>query len=167
MAQNLIAKSPFQFDYVAQKQAHEAAAAAAAAAPPTTPTPTGVQKTFRVKIVEKPEYKHKTRMRDLTTYDRWPELHALFQPSSIPRAALQQAVPRDMAFHGLADWESAGQLDGDDTPSTRFSFNTDYVRARSARRAKKPAFESLAEAYKARHGDGEGGGGRGGAGPPV
>ncbi len=106
-------------------------------------------------------------MRDMPTYDRWPELHAVFQPNSIPRAALRQAVPQDMAFNGLADWESAGQLDGDDTPSTRLTFNTDYVRARSARRAKKPAFESLAEAYKARYGGEEEDGGRGGAGPVV
>ncbi len=113
-----------------------------------------MKKQFLVKIIEKPEYKHKTRIRDHPTTDCWPEPHAIFRPNSVARAALRQTVPRDMAFDGLTDWESAGQLDGDDTLSTRLASKTDYVRARSARRAKKAASGNLAEMYKARHGGG-------------
>lgn len=143
MAVNLVAKSPLEFEYAARQSAgtaHE-------------------PKTFLVKIVENPEYKHRTHIRESLTYGRWPEHEQqrklrgadaqLFAMDSMPRAALSAVCPRGIASAGLADWESAGQLAEDDGMATWLSGKVDFVQARQMKRARNAtAFESLVEAYE-------------------
>ncbi|KAK4038030.1 hypothetical protein C8A01DRAFT_17845 [Parachaetomium inaequale] len=163
MALSLVAKSPLQFDYAARQGRSNR----------TTTAP----KTFLVKITEKPDYSHKTRIREALIYGRWPspgpepepqpefgqqqqqqqqqqygdrDPAALFREDSLPRAALRAACPRDMAWAGLTDWESAGQLDGDG--GAGLSHKGDYAQARLMKRGRNDSwFESLAEVYLARH----------------
>ncbi|KAL2173205.1 uncharacterized protein P884DRAFT_252365 [Thermothelomyces heterothallicus CBS 202.75] len=156
MALNLVAKSPLEFEYAARQSASTRTAAA------TTPEP----KTFLVKIVENPAYKHRTHIRESLTYGRWPEHEQqrkqrdadaqLFAMDSMPRAALGAVCPPGIASAGLADWESAGQLAEDDGLATWLSGKVDFVQARQMKRARNAtAFESLVEAYERRRNEGK------------
>jgi hypothetical protein len=144
MARGLIERSPLQFDYVPQQsRGHSVADNPATAA----------NKTFLVKIIEKSEYRHKTHIKESLTYGRWPEHDTLFLEDSLPKGALRQACPRDMAYNGMTDWESCGQLDEGDSLSTWLSQKGDFVQARHARKQRQSAFESLLGIYSAKHGD--------------
>ena len=190
MADNLIAKSPLQFDVAAQppnqhtKPIITARLPASALPPPPNPTPP-TTKTFLVKISPKPDYNHKTHIREALTYGRWPEhtqqeqeqqqegenAQALFRADSLARAALSDTVPPGLARAGLADWESAGQLGGaDEAPATWLSRGGDFAGARRAKRGRnRSGFESLVGLWEGRRGGsplvkggvgrGEGGGG--------
>lgn len=145
MAHSLIERSPLQFDYVPQQGRGNGAA-------DSTANPASANKTFLVKIIEKSEYKHKTHIKESLTYGRWPEHDTLFLEDSLPKGALRQACPRDMAYNGMTDWESCGQLDEGDALSTWLSQKGDFVQARHARKQRQSAFESLLEIHNAKHG---------------
>jgi hypothetical protein len=146
MARGLIARSPLQFDYVPQQSRGNGAA-------DSSTTAASANKTFLVKIIEKSEYRHKTHIKESLTYGRWPEHDTLFLEDSLPKGALRQACPRDMAYNGMTDWESCGQLDEGDSLSTWLSQKGDFVQARHARKQRQSAFESLLGIYSAKHGD--------------
>ncbi|KAK4243950.1 hypothetical protein C7999DRAFT_17744 [Corynascus novoguineensis] len=150
MALNLIAKSPLEFEYAARRSATRLV---------TPNTTTTEPKTFLVKIVENPDYKHRTHIRESLTYGRWPEHEQqrkqrdagaqLFVEDSLPRASLSAICPPGIASAGLADWESAGQLGEDEGLATWLSGKADFVQARQMKKARNAtAFESLVEAYE-------------------
>ncbi|KAL2157392.1 hypothetical protein VTH06DRAFT_6211 [Thermothelomyces fergusii] len=150
MALTLVIKSPLEFEYAARQPAGK----------------TAEPKTFLVKIVENPEYKHHTHIREAFTYGRWPEHEQqrkqqdadaqLFAMDSMPRAALAAVCPPGIASAGLADWESAGQRAEDDGLATWLSGKIDFVQARLMKRARNAtAFESLVEAYERRRNEGK------------
>ncbi|KAK3403457.1 hypothetical protein B0T20DRAFT_26893 [Sordaria brevicollis] len=76
-----------------------------------------VTKTFTVEAFSETEYPHKDHIRMSPLYGPWPLEHDLDLDRSSPskqnmtltRAALRASVPKDMAYDGLHDWESAGQ----------------------------------------------------------
>ncbi|KAH6649839.1 hypothetical protein F5144DRAFT_597350 [Chaetomium tenue] len=188
MADNLIANSPLQFDVAAQPQNQHnklllTTTTPAGPHPSTTPETT---KTFLVRIQSKPDYNHKTHIRESLVYGRWPEQGqipnpdqtqpqpqiqpqnpspspSLFLSDSLARAALSDALPPSLARAGLADWESAGQLGEDDGVATWLNHGGDFVAARRARRGRnRSAFESLVGLWEGRRGvkgerEGEGG----------
>jgi hypothetical protein len=127
MVRHLVDRSPLQFDWVARKKA------------PAGPAPTAesAQKTFLVKIIDKPEYNHRSVVESMPTSGCWPRSDAVFQQTSVPRAALRQSVPRDMAFEGLSDWDSAGQLADYGPAYKALETATDFIRERQARRARR------------------------------
>ncbi|KAH6845066.1 hypothetical protein B0I37DRAFT_175464 [Chaetomium sp. MPI-CAGE-AT-0009] len=174
MADNLIAKSPLQFDVATRQEHHHSnnkpittTTTTTTDTPTPSPTPQPTQ-TFLVKITSKPDYNHKTHIREALTYGRWPEqgqehAQALFLADSVARVALADAVPPGIARAGLADWESAGQLDGDDGGvATWLSNRGDFATARRMRKERvQSGFESLVGLFEGRHGHGakkEGGG---------
>jgi hypothetical protein len=125
---------------------------------PTTSTETrNPACTFLVKIIEKPDYAHRTRIRNSQLYGRWPQHDGLFQQDSATRAALCRSVPGNIDFDGLADWESFGQADEDEAPSSMLINKRHFVQVRRMRKSNDGAgFESLVEMWNARHGGGEG-----------
>jgi hypothetical protein len=133
MADALIQRSPLEFDYAPPKQS---SSSIAAISPPTTTTTNNhAKKTFLVKIMEQNSYPHKTRIREMRVNGHWAEnADHFFQQDSIPKAALQKVVPQDMAWQGLTDWESSGQLDEDAPPASWLSTKSDFVQARRMRR---------------------------------
>ncbi|KAG7288611.1 hypothetical protein NEMBOFW57_004965 [Staphylotrichum longicolle] len=143
MANDLVARSPLQFDCVTEQRAPGSKA-------PSTTVPTT---TFLVKITAKSDYKHKPRIAESPLHGRWPTQQSIFASGSPMSAALRDAVPRDMAWEGLADWDSCGQLDEDNPPAAKLVSNSDYTAARKERRERRRAdWDSLMEAYNARHG---------------
>ncbi|KAK4149236.1 hypothetical protein C8A00DRAFT_38173 [Chaetomidium leptoderma] len=149
IAAGLVERSPLQFDFAAQRGRGGAA----------TDSATSANKTFLVKIVEKSDYKHKTHIRESPLYGRWPQPqhnNSLFQEDSVAKAALRRACPQGMDWYGLVDWESCGQADVDGGLATRLNSKTDYVQSRRTRQNSKGKFESLMEAYEAKHGKREG-----------
>lgn len=161
MAENLVAKSPLQFDVAGQPpNQHNRVLTTFTNPPPGTSTAPETTKTFLVRIQPKPDYVHKTHIRESLVYGRWPEHaqgqdqdldQALFLADSLPRAALADALPPGIARPGLADWESAGQLGEDDGVATWLSHGGDFATARRARRMRnRSAFESLVGLWEER-----------------
>lgn len=148
MAHALVERSPLQFDYVPQHGRKVAADAGDSADASSSEQ----KKTFLVKITENDAYPHKTRIRESATYGNWPKQCSLFQTASIPRAALSRACPEDMAWNGLTDWETGGQLDEGEELSTWLQKKSDYVQARQLRQRNKAGFESLRVLYHEKHG---------------
>ncbi|KAL2257435.1 hypothetical protein VTK26DRAFT_176 [Humicola hyalothermophila] len=141
----LVEKSPLQFDYVPE-HGHQAGAAAG-----TTPDSTTSTKTFTVTIQEQPNHMHRTRIRESLLYGRWPEQDKLLSQNSLSIAALRWSVPRDLAWAGLVDWESHGQLDGPGALGAWLDSDQDYVQARTIRQKNKVGFDSLVEAFNSRN----------------
>lgn len=141
----LVEKSPLEFDYVAQQPQQGPNVKDQPAAPP---------KTFRVRLSQNPEYKHRTHIRESQLYGRWPKNDDnLFAEDSMQKSFLSRVVPQGMAHAGLIDWESCGQLDDQESISTWLNAKADYVEARRRRRAAEgPPAYSLVQAYNAKHG---------------
>ncbi|KAK4236427.1 hypothetical protein C8A03DRAFT_35672 [Achaetomium macrosporum] len=155
-AADIVARSPLQFDYVSQQ--HDGRGAAnSPMSRPSHPQ----KKTFYVQIKETYIYQHKTHIRENPIHGRWPAPNdSLLLENSMTKAALSQAVPHGMAHAGLVDWATCGQLDGQETLTSK----EDHIAARRRRRMNESKFGSLVEAYNARHASGrqrEGGHGKG------
>ncbi|AEO62374.1 uncharacterized protein THITE_2106476 [Thermothielavioides terrestris NRRL 8126] len=141
MASGLVERSPLEFDYVGQQPRGG------------TSRPSPPPKTFLVKIVEKPDYTHRTHIRESLIYGRWPEredVYHLFSDHALSKNLLSQAVPPGMAHAGLVDWESFDQLDDEEKLSASLTSKTDFVRARERRRKSESKLYSLVQAYNAR-----------------
>ncbi|KXX81813.1 hypothetical protein MMYC01_202987 [Madurella mycetomatis] len=141
-AVGIIARSPLQFDY---RPEHDHAPASSVKKP-------SANKTFTVTIFREPDYKHKTHIKESPVYGRWPQEESLFHETSFARGALRLAVPRDMAWEGLSDWETGGQLEGPETHASLLSGKKDFAEARLLRKMNRSTFRSLTELYTARHG---------------
>ena len=163
MALGLVARSPLQFDYVTEQQQQLPVGSNAPAATPASKTTTTTT-TFLVKIVANEKYKNKVHITDSDLYGNWPAPHgSLLAAGSPMRAALRDAVPRDLARDGLSDWDSCGQLDDDSPLASGLVTTADFFAARKQRvRRRSEEFYSLVEAYEARHGGKEKGGEEGG-----
>lgn len=164
VALTLIARSPLQFDYACEKGAQAASRVASTAPTDSSADPETPNKTFTIGIWEKPDYGHNTRIRESPIYGQWKESESLFQQTSLATPALRHSVPQSMAWRGLVDWESSGQLEGQVALPSFLSTKKDYVLARRTRQANKPVFRSLAEAYNTRDAKTEGQWGRNGQG---
>ncbi|KAK3309068.1 uncharacterized protein B0T15DRAFT_128663 [Chaetomium strumarium] len=141
-AADIVARSPLEFDYVDQQ--HDGKGTA------NSPTsgPSHPQKTFYVQIKETLLYQHRTHIRENPIYGRWPAPNDnLLLEHSMTKAALSQAVPQGMAHAGLVDWATCGQLDAQETLTSK----ADHIAARRRRRMNESKFESLVGAYNARH----------------
>lgn len=143
MAERLLRNCPIRFDYVPQPSHRDGVS-------DSSPEPI----TFHVNMMPKPYYSHGTRIRqENLSFGQWPEPPVpLFQEHSLPRAVLRRAVPRDMAWKGLTDWESAGQLDEAEGVRTKLVSENDFYDSRLVRQKNKIAFDSLAAAYEGKHG---------------
>jgi hypothetical protein len=140
-ALSIIGKSPFQFDYNPQ-QGHEPPGSAKASSP---------HKTFTVYVHAEPDYLHRTRIKESPIHGRWPQEQSLFHQTSFARSALRLAVPRDMAWEGLSDWETGGQLEGPDSHAALLSKEKHFIETRVRRKMTQPGFRSLTELYNSRH----------------
>ncbi|KAL2128119.1 hypothetical protein VTI74DRAFT_9629 [Chaetomium olivicolor] len=144
VANKLLLNSPLKFDFIAPRSHRDPAVAARSTLEP---------KTFHVRVLEKPEYAHRTRIRQSLIYGPWPQPpDTVFTEHSLPRAILRRIVPRDMAWKGLIDWESAGQLDEVEGVTTQLGSHADYIEARMVLQRNRVEFASLVDAYEAKHG---------------
>jgi hypothetical protein len=142
----MVARSPLEFDYVGQQ--HDGNGTGNS---PTTGPSHPQTKTFYVQIKATLLYQHKTHIRENPIYGRWPAPNGnLLLEHSMTKAALSQAVPQGMAHAGLVDWATCGQLDAQETLPSK----VDHIAARRRRRMNESKFESLVEAYNARHASG-------------
>ncbi|KAK4121026.1 hypothetical protein N657DRAFT_636078 [Parathielavia appendiculata] len=161
-ARRLIEQSPFVFDYRTQQQSGKTSSSLSAAdnKPLTTNAtnpPNGATsvRTFLVKVTEKFDYKHKTRIRSSILYGHWPQHDDIFQADSVAKAVLRRSVPEGLDLDGLADWESFGQADEDESNlAASLRDKRDFVKARGIRKANDASgFESLVELWNTKHGD--------------
>ncbi|KAK4104329.1 hypothetical protein N658DRAFT_466431 [Parathielavia hyrcaniae] len=168
IAHRLVEQSPFVFDYTPQQQSRKntttttsrSLSVAVNDSPTTNPSTTAEEntqpvRTFLVKMTDKQDYAHRTRIRSSVLYGRWPahDDGLVFREDSVARAALRRAVPAGPDADGLADWESFGQADDDDTAGVLpLRDPRDFVQARRQRQADgATGFESLVELWNKKY----------------
>lgn len=145
MAEELVANSPFQFDFDRQSAAN------LPPQPDVTDTPgdATTTKTFMVHAFSGEKHPHFRDIESSPLYGPWPDERSPFEEFSylqdgLVGAALKHAIPQDMAATALRDWQTGT------SPANTAGDAKDYIAQRERKRKlRSRPMQSIVEMYGA------------------
>ncbi|KAM7216322.1 hypothetical protein V8F06_008341 [Rhypophila decipiens] len=140
---NIRKASPIQFDYK-DEMTSEAVPAPRVALPSSTSA-----QTFTIEAFPAPDYPHKAAIKKSPLYGPWPPETDI----SLVTWALMEVVPKDMAWRGLADWETGAQMEDPDARVAWLTSLQNAIQQRISRRDHKKVLADLEKLVKGENGE--------------